>query len=295
MALLNHHRSAISRLFSSSVVRELATRGKSALFTRLAGEANLFRDLARTDSVGDAFEAAFSILKDRAHRDEYVYRAALMHKVLLGTHSLQTASAISEFRVGECKADLVILNGTSTVYEIKSERDSLARLTQQISAYVKIFSRVYVIAAEKHVDAILRSTSPDVGVMALSRRYQISTLREAADRSADICCESLFHSLRTREAQLILEEMGVPVPSTPNTLLHAALKSEFKKLPPQELHQSFVGVLKRTRKLTPLKHLIEDLPPSLTAAALSVPLRKKDHQQLIDAVHTPIHEALAWA
>ncbi|MEI9986083.1 MAG: sce7726 family protein [Aliidongia sp.] len=53
---------------------------------------------------------------------------SVTQKILMGKHSLRTASMLNEFRAGSCKADLVILNGTATVYEIKSERDSLTRL-----------------------------------------------------------------------------------------------------------------------------------------------------------------------
>src|SRR5215216_2008453 len=114
------------------VFRELATKGKSAAFTRLIREADVLP--RRTDGmrVGEVFEAAFQILKQSGLRDEYIYKAALTHRVLMGRHSLRTACMLSEFRVGRSKADIVILNGTTTVYEIKSERDSLSRLERQI-------------------------------------------------------------------------------------------------------------------------------------------------------------------
>lgn len=45
----------------------------------------------------------------------------IANKILLGKHSLNTSHMLSEFRVGYNKADVVIINGTSSVYEIKSE------------------------------------------------------------------------------------------------------------------------------------------------------------------------------
>ena len=125
--------SAISRLFSSSVVNELSRKGKSPMFARIASEAALFSGSRQSDTVGDLFEKAFSILRKKGNRHEYVYKSALTQNILLGRHSLNTASMITEFRVGKCKADLVIFNGTATAYEIKSERDSLSRLERQIA------------------------------------------------------------------------------------------------------------------------------------------------------------------
>src|SRR5262245_59459635 len=124
--------SAISRLFSSTVLREIARKGRSGTFSRLFKLAGLEEVCPSDAIVSYGYETAFKMLQRVGQRDEYIYRAALTHKVLLRTHSLKTASMLTEFRAGACKADVVILNGTATVYEIKSERDSLARLANQI-------------------------------------------------------------------------------------------------------------------------------------------------------------------
>jgi len=49
------------------------------------------------------------------------------------------------------------------------------------------------------------------------------------------------------------------------------------------------------RRLLPLSALVDQLPISLQTAALSVPLRKADHQRLVDAVNTPLKDAMGWA
>src|ERR1700722_10142524 len=183
---------AISRLFSSSVVQEMAKKGRSPLFARLASQSRLPILLSPSACVSALFDAAFVLLKREGYRHEYIYKAALAHKILLGKHSLQTASMMNEFRVGECKADIAILNGTATVYEIKSERDSLSRLERQVTAYAKVFAQVYVIAAEDHIDAVLKSVPKAVGILRLTSRYQISTLREAVDQPGNTSPAPIF-------------------------------------------------------------------------------------------------------
>jgi hypothetical protein len=286
---------ALSRLFSSSVIRELARRGRSPLFTRLAKQSQLFACLPASECVHTLFDAAFQLLKRQGCRDEYVYKAALIQKILLGRHSLQTASMLNEFRVGGCKADLAILNGTATIYEVKSERDSLARLQRQIAAYTTVFSRVYVITAESHVNAIMRSLAEDIGVLQLNGRHQISTLREAADRPERTSPAAIFDSIRTGEARLILQARGVSIPAVPNTQQSAALRQLFGKLNAREVHESMVQVLRKTRNLLRLSDLVERLPDSLHTIALSVPLRRLDHARLIAAVNTSLKDAMAWA
>lgn len=202
---------------------------------------------------------------------------------------------LHEFRVGECKADLAILNGTATVYEVKSERDSLCRLERQVIAYAKVFARVYVIAGENHVDAVIDSVTKDVGIMKLNSRHGISIVREAADRPERTSPAAIFDSIRTLEAHRILLSQDVLVPAVPNTELRYALRKLFIKLSPRAAHEGMVQVLKETRKLLPLSDLVDKLPVSLQTAALSVPLRKLDHARFVAAVNTRLRDAMAWA
>ena len=284
----------LSRLFSAGVLREMAELGRSPLFARLLSQLPALSSSPSDARVADAFESAFSALSRRGCRDEYVYRTALVEKVLLGRHSLRTASMLSEFRVGTSKADVVILNGTTTVYEIKSERDSLARLGGQIENYRKVFANVYVIAAEDHVQSVLDATPSAVGVQSLNSRYQISTVREATEHLDQICPATVLESLRVPEACAVLAFLGVEIPHVPNTRLHGALRERFEVLEPAAVHQAMLRVLWRSRNLAPLSNLVGRLPRSLRAAALSVSLRSSDHERLVQATQTSLNTAMTW-
>ncbi|WP_319241858.1 sce7726 family protein [uncultured Propionivibrio sp.] len=287
--------SALTRLFSAAVFREMAKKGRSGLFRRLLGQTNLIELAGPRATVGDTFDSAFEILKVEGRRDEYIYRAAITQKVLMGTHSLRTAAMLSEFRAGSSKADLVILNGTATVYEIKSERDSLARLASQVENYKRVFAKVNVIASEDHIEGVLETVPDDVGVMCLSKHYRITTVREAVDCPARICPVTVFESLRMAEAAAILKAMGVKVPEVPNTQRHTVMRDLFATLAPVALHIEMVRTLKRMRDLAPLSDFVDCLPKSLQAAALLVSVRRSDYPRLIDAVATPLNSAMRWS
>jgi hypothetical protein len=197
--------------------------------------------------------------------------------------------------VGPCKADLAILNGTGTVYEIKSDRDSLARLDNQIANYRKVFAKIYVIAGNAHVDEIMERTSRDVGVMSLVRWDRIQTVREAADRPDLVCPVTICQSLTTAEAHALLRSLRITVPEMPNTMMRAALKDCFARLDPAQVHQEMVETLKKSRNLALLSDLVERLPLSLQPAALSIKIRRADHAQLLTAIETPLHIAMGWA
>ncbi|WP_247875443.1 sce7726 family protein [Azospirillum sp. TSH100] len=286
--------SALTRLFSSAVFQEMAKRGRSALFKRLVEQTGIVQSCRADASVGDAFDAAFKVLQIAGQRDEYIYRAAIVKKILIGKHSLHTASMLNEFRAGSCKADLVILNGTSSVYEIKSERDSLSRLENQIENYKNVFATVNVIVSENHVESVRQVVTDDVGIMCLSKRYQISVVRDAHDCPERICPVTVFESLRSAEAEAILKSLGIAVPTVPNTQRYGMLRELFANLQPAILHREFVQTLKQTRNLAPLGGLINQLPASLHAAALSIPVRRADHDRLVGAVTTPLEAAKTW-
>ncbi len=286
--------SALMRFFSSAVFRELAKKGRSPLFRRLLEQSDLEKSCDASATVGDVFDTAFAILKVTGLRDEYIYRTALTRKVLMGKHSLRTASMLNEFRVGSCKADLVILNGTATVYEIKSERDSLARLANQVRNYMQVFASVNVITSERHIGGVVAGVPDVVGVMCLSDRYSIQVVRDAADEPGRVSPIAVFESLRSAEAVAILKAMGVSVPKVPNTQLHAVMRALFEELAPTELHAEMVRTLKRSRNLAPLTDLVSQLPESLHAAALSIPVRRVERGRLVDAVTTPLGDTIAW-
>lgn len=287
--------SAIARLFSAGVVRELAAKGRSSLFARLAMESGLPGMTPGSTLLRTFFDAAFETLCRKDNRNAYIYKAALTRRVLLGTHSLATAAMMTEFRVGKCKADVVILNGTSTVYEIKSERDNLDRLKGQVRAYLDVFDQVNIITCEGHVRGVEAVVPPEVGILVLSDRFRISTVRRSRSNLNRIIPVVVFDSLQRDEARQILERCGRAVPNVPNTLIYQAMRREFEQVGSEQLHRAFVDILRTTRSSLLLREVVDAVPDSLKAATLSVPLKNGDRSRLLGAMAVRLDEALAWA
>lgn len=286
---------AIARLFSTNVVRELAIRGESPLLGRLLPQTGLTRFLASDSAVRDLFEVAFTVLRRPANRHEYVYKNALARKLLLGTHSPKSAVMLTEFRVGECKADVVVLNGSSVVYEIKSERDTLARVRRQVAAYLEVFERVNLFVGRNHLDAAEAVVPDEVGLITLSERFQLSVVRRPRANTGRLLPTKIFECLQRREAELVLQTCGRPVPSLPNTQMYAALRATFAEMAPEEIHRAAVGVLKRTRSNQPTAEAFDTLPDALSATLLSVRLRKCDRVRLANSMGAPMAAVGEWA
>lgn len=284
----------LTRLFSPTVFRDFATNGRSRLYSSVAKQSELLGSLSPESSVADTFETAFSVLGTAGNRDEYIYRSAITQKILLGRHSLRTASIVNEVRAGSSKADVVILNGTSTAYEIKSERDSIARLPGQLDSYLKVFASVNVVTSSSHLDGVLRIAPKDVGVMVLSPRFTISVVRDALDAPARIDPCMVLDSIRLPEARSILTSLGIDFPEVPNTLVRAALREIFKDIDPVTLHRETVRCLKKTRSQSTSAAFVDQLPRSLKAMALSTRVGPAARIKIQEALSTPLSAALTW-
>ncbi|WP_341709169.1 sce7726 family protein, partial [Halopseudomonas sp.] len=148
-----------ARLFSSKRIAEIA----SGDFSYLLEVATLYRDLLKGSfTVAEVIECAYSDISSR-HRGEYFYKNTVAERILLGRHSINTATVLSEFRVGRSKADCVVLNGSATCYEIKSDFDNLDRLPEQLSFYRKIFDRTYVVVGKAHLEKVQEVCWSDIG------------------------------------------------------------------------------------------------------------------------------------
>lgn len=289
----SHEQAAIARIFSAAVFHQLVKTGHSPMMARLIKELNLDTKHCNL-SVGEFLDKAFSLLKKTAFRNEYIYKAAVTQKVLLGAHSLKTAALLHEFRIGNNKADLVMLNGTSIAYEIKSERDRLDRLPIQVASYGEVFAEVTVLCAEKHLKTV-KSCIPDfVGISVLTERYQISKIRKGINDPERTKSVSILNSITQKEAIEILTRMEIEVPKLPNTMIYSALVEKFKNIPSTSVHDEMLKVLKSTRNLASQADSIKTIPASLRFFGLTTPYKEHGQKNLMNAIKTPITEALNW-
>ncbi len=284
----------LSRIFSVGVVRELCNEARSPILARLlrhSGE-GFFSDSKAT--LGEAYEHAFRILRRVELRDEYVYRAAITQKILLGRHSLDTATMLPEMRAGASKADVVVLNGTSNAYEIKSERDSLARLPGQLRDYCSVYASVTVVAAERHLPEVLKIAPIDVGVVMLSPRYTLRVVRPSQHIPERTSPVAILEALRVPEACMILDSLGLEVPAVPNTRIRGELRRVFAALDATSAHAAMVRILRHTRSQARMREFIKTIPSSLRASVLTIHPEERARGNLKKAVDTPLVEVLKW-
>jgi hypothetical protein len=289
--VVGKYAASVARLFSSRVIQELATTGSSQLAGDILREAGIAEHLDSAMTVAECFDLLHHILL-REYRSEYVYKNAIANKVLLGKHSLNTSFMLTEFRVLNSRADVVVLNGSSHVYEIKSEFDSVSRLKQQVDAYRQVFDFVSVITSESQQEAVMKEVDEGIGVVLLTDRYTIRTLREGVSHKEQVNPLAVIDSLRRHEyIELIRDYYGF-VPNAPNTQIHKMCKGLLRRIPSSILHDLMVKVLKERGESQSLKELVTYAPQSLKAASLACNLSWQERSHFADALQVRIDRSL---
>lgn len=275
---------AISRFFSTRILRDMSLENGGKLFRHLALELDLIDKLPRSATIEHFYERAIETLI-RKDRSEYVYKNAIAQKLLLGRHSVNTTSLFFEFRSGQSKLDALFLNGSSHAYEIKTSQDELRRLPSQLADYQKQFEYVWVLTSNKHVAGVREMAPREVGIAILSKRYQISIVRKASKRVKHLELDAMFSSMRRNEFLEALNDKGIEVPRTPNTLIHAEAARLAQNIKPTAFHDAMVKQLKK-RFAKKQAQIAKMLPRPLTAAGLGLNINNAQAARLVAKLQT---------
>lgn len=84
-------------------------------------------------------------------------RIALKKKYLQKYIQDPTSKVVEEMSLfaNRSRIDIAVINGQLVGYEIKSDRDTISRLPNQISVYGQIFDNVTVISGPKHINKLV--------------------------------------------------------------------------------------------------------------------------------------------
>jgi len=283
---------ALSRIFSPIVLDSILKTGVSDYLTEVCKKSGFLDQLPLSIPLSSFLEKVHNFLL-KNYRNEYIYKNAIANKVLLGKHSLSTAHMLTEFRAGKCKADVVILNGSSSVYEIKSEYDSFKRLEKQICEYLKVFDRINVITSESQI-AKLKSLLPkEIGIQVLTRRNTISTIRESKSNILNVKTDILFNSLRKNEYIALIKEYYGSIPDLPNTLLFKACKKLYCEISVKVAHDLTINILRNRTNNQMLKDYMQMIPSSLTAYALSIGYKGYSIKQFTSLLEKSLGQCLS--
>lgn len=276
----------LARIFSRPVLRGLAD-GRLGDISKHALRclADAGEDIRTPEAM---FNVAYRELST-GYRNEYIYKNTIANKLIFGRHSPATASLLSEFRANESIADTVIINGTSTVYEIKTEYDSLARLPMQLSDYAKVFDKIYVVTHARASKAVEQLQFPHVGILLLSSRGTLQVQREATSNIENLDLRALFMSLRRTEFTEILQRHG-RLPDAGPATFWSACQDEFARLPKIVAHTEAVAQLRQRTTGSEEVLFLRQLPAPLKLLGFAEPFSRPRRLSLLRNLQAPLSE-----
>ena len=278
----------LAKVFSPRILKELSIYGNSEKLKRVLKELDLLSQLDLKKDLSSLFNDIYSFLL-KNYRNEYIYKNTIIKKILLGKHSLNTAHLINEFRIGNSKADSVILNGTSTVYEIKSEFDTFNRLDTQLNDYKKAFEYIYIVIPFQSLEKLkLYLNDNDIGIIVLNKSNTMSIVKDAKSNKKNFDKNIMFELLRKKEYIEIIKKNYGDIPILPNTKIFSYCKNLFCKLDVELIHSEIVSILKKRGKNDIYKEFILNMPDSLKALSIQVNLTKKEKIKLLDVLQKEI-------
>ncbi|WP_386082399.1 sce7726 family protein [Vreelandella sp. F11] len=280
-----------SSFFRSKNLIETAWHGTTEVTRGVIKHLVEERVMNDTDPLAYACDLAYERLL-LSSRPEYVYKNVLLSKMVFGTHSPATTSWLYEFRVGEARADAVLINGVATAFEIKTDLDDFSRAQSQLEAYYSCFDRVVFVVGDGQVKKALKVLPDYVGLLRLSTRCQLSEIREAVSHTKDLSSEAMFHLFRKKEREVLQSKYDVFTDHLPPIERYSAARDAISLLPPKAIHETFVEALRKREPATKKAAISHRLPNSLRAAAFGYKMRNADWLLLASRLREPASNAL---
>jgi hypothetical protein len=246
---------AINRVFTRGVIGGLIQNGSNEVFDYVVRR---YANAPESKTHGQLFSEIYDHL-GRENRNEYYYTNTLLNKLIGGIHSVKTATALSQLRIGQHIADFVMINGEGKVYEIKSDLDNFSRLHDQLSGYFQAFSKVSVLVPTYELERVERILSgfgymgSAVGIYALSARDTIFSKmhgREPRRYEDGLSHVSIFKLLRKREYENAVRNHFGGIPQAAPVFHFRECLEWFKKIPIREAQKLALDELKKRNAMT---------------------------------------------
>jgi len=269
----------ISPVLSNSVFNKIVKDEEIEVIKKKASKYLSFNSTIELNTYHDFFEHLYgSMLKN--YRSELIYKNEIVNKILLGKYSLNTATVLNEFRIGKSIADLVMLNGTSIVYEIKTEYDSTERLLSQINEYRKSFLNIVIVThhsvAHKYEAFLSKHNLDNIGLLVLSSRNTLTEKIKPTEDSSFLNITYMFKCLRKEEYTRLIKKYFGYIPDVPNTKLFKECLKLAQKIKEKDFHNLMFSSLKK-RTINEKKVVSsQEIPTFLKHISICLNFKKRD-------------------
>lgn len=245
-------------------------------------------DILRCATYSDLLKKSYSVIS-KYYRCEYVYKNELI-KLLLKKYGTRNSIYFNEFRVGNSIADMVMFNGESKAFEIKTEYDTPRRLDKQMDDYKRFFDKCYIIVPEDKADEYRDIVESTTGIIAMSRNNGRIILKEIrhAEQNERFEFEALMSCLRTEEYKNIVLSLGESLEGIAGYDMYKYCYQVISKANPNELRELFLREIKKRKNNTAL---LRKYPMSIRQMMLSLNLPQDKANKLLEQLNININQA----
>lgn len=196
----------IKSSFHSKYFLDMIQHGDTSVFDTVVKR---YIDDIEDKNNGELISEIYSYMS-KEYRNEYFYQNTLLNKLLLGKHSINTTTALTQIPISKSKADFILINGKAVVYEIKTALDTFERLNTQIRDYYKAFNHVCVVTSEIQFEQacdLLKNTN--VGVYCLTSREKLSMTKRKEPIADDSQLDhtTIFKILHKSELKILFKSI----------------------------------------------------------------------------------------
>ncbi len=235
----------------------------------------------------ELLKKSYSLIS-KHYRCEYVYKNELI-KLLLKKYGTRNSVYFSEFRVGNSIADMVMFNGKSKAFEIKTEYDTPRRLDKQMEDYKRFFDKCYIVVPESRLEDYYQIVESTTGIITMNRNCGRIILKEIrpANQNKRFDPEALMSCLRTDEYKNITLSLGFSLDGVAGYDMYTFCYNVISQADSNKLRELFLSEVKKRKNNTAL---LRKYPMSIRQMMLSLNLSEDKANRLLEQLNVNINQ-----
>ena len=272
---------SLANVYSPSTFRKVLNQDSlSFLKNRFKKYKKTVFSISSSVSFGQLLQLTYNeMLKN--YRNEYIYKNAIINKILLGKYSLNTTTLLNEFKIGKSIADVVLVNGEVKLYEIKTDLDNLNRLDNQLNDYKKVVEKIYIVTNSRYVDGLKQLYgNQDYGIIEFTDQKTLKTHKEASENKNDFDHKTIFKLLRKNEYINIINNVFGSTPNVPNTKIFRECLKKSEEINTCDFQKMAFEQIKKRKIALPQFLEDEKTPYELKYICYALDLNKFQYNQL---------------
>jgi len=272
----------LSQILSPSMFKKTVREGDFLSFQkRIKNHLNVKHCSTNLDVIQSLYKSL-----QREYRCEYIYKNSLFLDIIK-EYGLEKTLTLNELKIGTSKADLVMLNGSVRVFEIKTELDGLSKLSKQLNDYQKFADEVNIVTDGKNAEKLTAEYGDtNIGIIVLDTKNKLQTIKKANNNTSLFDFDPIFKILRKQEyLELVMDNFGF-IPDVPNTQIFRTCYELLSRLNIVDFQKQVLEKLKERKLISPNLLVSSKTPKELKYICNSLDFNEQEYHKLYDFLTT---------